>query len=347
MKKWICTWSLAHSNTVYMPWNDEQKESSITIKNNIAGEKIRLKFSNNYGKKSTKIKSVIICINNDKEKKLYVSVDGKTSFTLLEKMTLISDDIDFLLEAGDELYITMVFEERKKPESGCEVDNITIPCLEEVDIYTEETPKVIVAFGDSITRLDTWTRPLANKLYAEHRGKVTFSNKGISGNRLMRDCAPLWFDAFGDAAVKRLKHDVLDIPGVTHVIFALGTNDLGHPGEVWCSIEELPTLEEFVDAVKIVIKQIKIHNIKLIGTTILPRLYDDYWTIEKEKLRRAINHWIVSSGEFYSVLDFDKVVHKKNGEPGMMKEFDSGDGLHPSEQGGLAIMKSINTEIFF
>ena len=45
---------------------------------------------------------------------------------------------------------------------------------------------------------------------------------------------------YGHAGIERYRYDLLPIEGLTHAVFALGTNDLGHPGTGGAPEEELP-----------------------------------------------------------------------------------------------------------
>lgn len=55
-------------------------------------------------------------------------------------------------------------------------------------------------------------------------------NLGIGGNRLLYGATPASRGMYGHAGIERYRYDLLPIEGLTHAVFALGTNDLGHPG---------------------------------------------------------------------------------------------------------------------
>lgn len=348
-KHWVCSWSFAHSDTKYMAWDTEQREISYPVRNNLYGEAVRFRFSNLYGSHAIYVHRVVIT-KNCEQKEQILTVNQKKNFEIHSGESLITDSCEMKLEPGDTLTVKIIFENNNKPESGYRIDDISVGGLEEMDVLTQEQPKVIVAFGDSITRMDIWTRPLEDELYRTYPGKISFSNKGISGNRLIHDCMPQHSLVFGYAGIKRLHHDVLMIPGLTHVIFALGTNDLGHPGEPGCPLSELPTLRQFEDEVTEVIRQIHQVGAKVIGCTITGRkINPPCWTEQKETLRRGIDEWIrkESNTIFDGILDFEKAIAKSSDIPEMECRYDSGDGLHPSCAGGLKMKEAIPLKLFF
>lgn len=127
----------------------------------------------------------------------------------------------------------------------------------------------------------------------------------------------------------------------------MGTNDLGHPGEPGCPIEELISQEQFTEAVIRMAEEVHGLGAAFYGATITGRVWNPpYWTEEKENIRVEINEWIRHSGVFDYVLDFDEVTRRGDHTMGMKAQFDSGDGLHPSAAGGAAIKESIPLRLF-
>ena len=311
-------------------------------------------------------------------------VGGKTKFSIPKTGELYSDEIPFSIRAGDHLAVSLYFPSRLRPLSGNEIRKQTLrsisgdycsaqvfppeedvlvpkalveklpdvqipvtPILSGLDIYTDKTPRVIAAFGDSITQQSTWTRPLTQRLYARFPREVTLSNHGIGGNRLLRDTAPVYDALFGDAGIHRFEHDILSIQGLTHVIFFLGINDIGLPGDFGIPRDQLPTPEDYYETVTALVDTLHGRGVQVFGATLLPRTFTKIYDDEREKLRCEINAWIRTSKVFDRVLDFDAVTRRSDGEHGLMPEYDCGDGLHPSPVGGAAIAESIDLSWFF
>ena len=114
-----------------------------------------------------------------------------------------------------------------------------------VDVAASRRTHVVVALGDSITggfgsTPDTdrrWTDRLAERLVAK-KGNVAVVNAGIGGNRLLHDF-------IGPNALSRFDRDVLEQPGVSHVVILIGINDFGLPGGRKLPQEEV-SLEQMV-----------------------------------------------------------------------------------------------------
>jgi lysophospholipase L1-like esterase len=91
-------------------------------------------------------------------------------------------------------------------------------------------PRAIVTFGDSITdgtnstvnANGRWPDVLARRL-RDAGPAIAVLNQGISGNRVLIDCA-------GVSGLARFERDVLSQPAVSHVVILLGINDIGWPG---------------------------------------------------------------------------------------------------------------------
>ena len=99
--------------------------------------------------------------------------------------------------------------------------------LARVEVLAPTGAGAVVAFGDSITDgtasgLDTnnrWPDHLARRL-AREKIPMAVINAGIGGNRVLDEGA-------GPSALARIDRDVLAQPGITHVIFLEGINDIG------------------------------------------------------------------------------------------------------------------------
>jgi lysophospholipase L1-like esterase len=70
------------------------------------------------------------------------------------------------------------------------------------------------------------------------------------------------------------------------------------------------------------------------------RLYAD-----KDKIREAVNDWIRHSGAFDGVIDFDLVARDPNRPPHILAKYDSGDHLHPQDDGYKAMADSIDLKM--
>jgi lysophospholipase L1-like esterase len=90
------------------------------------------------------------------------------------------------------------------------------------------------------------------------------------------------------------------------------------------------------------------HNIKIIGGTIMPFVGSSYYHPgpASEADRQAVNEWIRDPSHFDAVIDFDKIVRDPDHSERLLPAFDSGDHLHPSPAGYAAMAQGIPTSFF-
>jgi lysophospholipase L1-like esterase len=163
-------------------------------------------------------------------------------------------------------------------------------------------------------------------------------NEGVSGNRLLHD-------GTGPNALARMDRDVLAQPGAKYLILAVGTNDIGHtfsqpkPGEG-------VTTEQMEWGLLQVVERAHARGIKVFGTTYLPFGGHAYYSPESDRMRRAVNDFVRSSGAFDGVIDFDKVMRDPAHPEAILPAFDSGDHLHPNDAGYKAMGDSIDLKLF-
>lgn len=63
---------------------------------------------------------------------------------------------------------------------------------------------------------------------------------------------------------------------------------------------------------------------------------------DKEKIREAVNDWIRHGGEFDGVIDFDALARDPGRPTHILAKYDSGDHLHPQDDGYKAMAESID-----
>jgi lysophospholipase L1-like esterase len=240
------------------------------------------------------------------------------------------------------------------------------PFLTGVDVEASRRGAAIVAFGSSLTdgdgsTLDTnrrWPDVLAERLQkgANQKAEVGVLNLGIIGNRLLND-SPQQPDfrygaALGQAGLARFERDVLAQAGVKYVIVGLGINDIAFPGSL-TPLSEMMTGESIIAGYRQLIARAHQKGIQVIGTTNPP--FENsflgeppitFYTPEKEIVRQKVNAWILSSGEFDAVLDFDGVLRDPNHPTRVLPIYDSGDHLHPNDAGCIAEGNAIPLSLF-
>jgi lysophospholipase L1-like esterase len=240
------------------------------------------------------------------------------------------------------------------------------PFLTGVDVEASPGGAAIVAFGSSLTdgdgsTLDTnrrWPDVLAERLQkdANQTAEVGVLNLGIIGNRLLNDSPQQpgfpYGAALGQAGLVRFERDVLAQAGVKYVIVGLGINDIAFPGSL-TPLSEMMTAEGIISGYRQLIARAHQKGIRVIGTTNPP--FENsfvgeppitFYTPEKEIVRQKVNAWILSSGEFDAVLDFDAVVRDPSHPTQLLPIYDSGDHLHPNNAGCIAEGNAIPLSLF-
>jgi lysophospholipase L1-like esterase len=204
----------------------------------------------------------------------------------------------------------------------------------------------IVALGDSITdgtrgTPDTnnrWPDWLARRLQ-DVDVRMGVVNRGISGNRLVSN--PAEGSLSGRNILERFERDVLATAGVRYMTLMIGINDIGNsPAD-----HPIPA-EDLIAGYRQVIARAHASGIAVYGATLTPFEGAGYYSPAKEGVRQAVNSWIRSSGEFDAVIDFDRVT-RDPAQPGrFLPAYDSGDHLHPNDQGYQAMGNAVPLELF-
>lgn len=223
--------------------------------------------------------------------------------------------------------------------------------LSAVDVLGRPRAKnVVVAFGDSITDGAYSTVDADNRYPDELSERLVTAgtplavlNSGIGGNRML-DSSP----CFGDRPAERFARDVLDKPGVRTVIISEAINDIVAvliPEPTPCADPyESLEVQQLIDAHQELIDRAHARGIRVVGGTVLPYKNNVYgiWTEEGEAIRDALNDWIRTSGEYDAVVDFDQAVSDPAEPDQLNPAYNSGDGLHPNDNGYHAMAAAID-----
>jgi lysophospholipase L1-like esterase len=211
----------------------------------------------------------------------------------------------------------------------------------EVDASTKS--RAIVTLGDSITdglhsTADAnmrWPNRLAERLRSQKGGsKVAVLNAGISGNRVLRDTV-------GTNASARLDRDVLVQSGARYLIVLAGINDIGYSGTA--------SADEIIAGHLQIIDRAHAMGLKVYGGTLTPFqafLPGLYYTADGEAKRQAINQWIRTCKAYDAVIDFDKAIRDPSNPAKIRSAYDSGDNLHPNDDGYRAMADAIDLSLF-
>ena len=378
--------ALAHTNIGAKPFNNQGRTLRLVVGSNLSSTTLSVKFSNRCGDAPLTIgaASLSLCDENgvlSPKTLIPLTVNGLLAFELLPGEDIRSDIVAFPLKPGEHFALNIYYPTEERVASGNWLGNsaqrsrpgnfsadlelsspnlvsrfartvittdltVSITSVSEITASCEKPHRIIGCFGDSITQQSNWTLPLSKLLYHTYPGEVVLCNLGISGNRLLGDSAPNSGGVNGEAGIKRFHHDMMELHGLTHAILAIGTNDIGLPGDRGISESELLTLENYITTMTSLANQLHAKDVKVYAATLTPRTLVKPYDEQREEIRLACNHWIRNAPCFDAVLDFDQTMRREDGYPGMKDNYALHDGLHPSPYGGLWMAKSIDLSLF-
>jgi lysophospholipase L1-like esterase len=351
------------------------------VRISIGGSHVRIRLSNAMGASPLTVSGVSIArAPSHGSSRIDPSTNHKITFAGADTVVIpagaeyVSDRVEMRVPALATLAVSVLLSELPKLQTGhpgsratsyfAPGDQLAAPELSSggtadhwyflsgIDVETERSSAAIAVVGDSITdghgvisNTDTrWTDKLAERLKssAATRG-IAALNLGIGGNCLADAC-------LGPSAAARFQRDVIARSGVQYLIILEGVNDLGMltrdspvPPE-----EHRALVKRVIGALAEMAAQARERGIKVIGGTIMPYGGSGYYHPDgaNEADRRAINEWIRAPGNVDAVVDFDALMREPAQPNRLRKEFDSGDGLHPSAAGYRFMGEAVPLALF-
>lgn len=362
---WTATWSTAPMG---MDVNFSNQTIRMILRTTIAGDQVRIRLSNRYGTDSLSVGAAHVGLDQQGSSIVPgsdrpLSFGGKATIVIPPGGYVLSDPVDLKVPQLGDLAVTIYMPDSSSRatahNSGLRTTYISAAgdftsaadfpssstthsyyWLTDVYVATRKTPRVIVAFGDSITD-GAHSTPDTNNSWPAILGKILLTkskhsdtavlNEGIGGNRVLHDVA-------GSNALARFDADVIDQPGVNTVIILEGINDIGSPDRPNSLYrDQAVTAEDLIRGMQQLIERCHMRNIKIVGATLTPYAGAAYFSTAGESKREAFNQWIRTSNAFDAVIDFDRVVTDP-AQPGhFAQQYDSGDHLHPGDAGYQAM----------
>lgn len=209
--------------------------------------------------------------------------------------------------------------------------------LTAVDVLNRQARGSVVVIGDSITdgigsSYDAdrrWTDTLADRVRGSGLGVL---NAGISGNRVLRQSLAV---GKGPSGVSRFGRDVLGQSGAEAVFVELGVNDIiRHPQET--------DPDAIIAGLKDLTRQAHARGLRVVGSTLMPFGGNSRHTDRREAVRDRVNDAIRSGDVFDRTVDFDRLLRDPYAPDRLRPEYDSGDGLHPSDAGYAAMGRFVD-----
>jgi len=261
---WVSAWSTAVHTPLSFPGMPpapafENQTVRMVIRPTIGAERLRIRFSNEFGAAPLSIGNAHIALVKENgsivpESDRPLTFGGKATVNVPAGAPILSDPVDLKVPEFAEVAVS-VYLPRKTDSStfhllgqhesyisapgdfsgAAEIPNAKVTTswywLSDLEFWAADRSAAVVTFGDSITdgfgakagEYGDWPNQLAKRL-AEGKGAsaLAIDNEGIGGNRIL-------YDGAGVSALARFDRDVLSKPGVADVIVLEGINDIGWP----------------------------------------------------------------------------------------------------------------------
>lgn len=384
---WVATWGAAPGTPKAgeaQAFNNQTLR--LVIHTTIGGKKVRIRVSNELGSAPLRIGAAHVALRGNGAGIVagtdrVLTFGGAQSITVPAGAPALSDPVELEVPRLADLAVSLYLPEKTEAttihawasqtsyvstagnfaaatEMPSERTITSWPFLTEVDVVAPDAVS-IVALGDSITEAGTstidanqrWPDLLASRLLGRAAGspdgQLGVVNRGISGNRLLRD--PHDEPLYGKAGLARFDREVLATAGVRYLVMLIGINDIGHPGTGKVSPAEAPTPAELIAGYRQVIARAHEKGIVVYGATMTPfegTIHAGWYTPQKGAVREAVNAWMRTSGEFDGVIDFDRAVRDPAHPTRLLAKYDRGDHLHPNDLGMQALAAAIPLELF-
>ncbi len=375
-KRWVGTWGTARQLVEPNNMPPSPGLSNNTLRQvvcvSIGGKRLRMKFSNEFGKSPVTMKAVYIAVStggsavNESTSKA-LKFNGREEITMEPGTEVVSDAVLFDLKPRGEVAITILFGETSSSltgHPGSRTTSYLLPgsqtaastdftnavktdhwyVITGIEVEGSKSAAAVAIIGDSITdgrgsgtnKQNRWPDILALKLLeAPDTRRVGVLNMGIGGNCVLRG-------GLGPTALTRFDHDILRQQGVRWLVVFEGVNDLGSTRD---SAAAFNVAAGLIAAYDTMIAKAHAAGIKVYGVTITPFKKAAYYTPYRDAARNRVNEWVRTSGHFDAVIDFDKTIRDPQDTATMQAEAQS-DYLHPNELGYQMMGKTPELSLF-
>jgi lysophospholipase L1-like esterase len=376
--QWVATWA-ASPQTAIPGSPDASGFSDQTVRNivfsSVSGDVVRVRFTNSFGDQDLQIGGASIAVAGTgattRGRIVPLTFGGQSGVLIPTGGEALSDPVRLHVPALQDLAVSVYVptptgsatlhslgQQTNYVASGNHTGDSSAVAytgqrqswyfVDAVDVIAQPQVRgTLVAFGDSITdgfnstpnANARWPNDLARRLDSHH-DTLAVADEGISGDRVLTSdlCC-------GENALARFDRDVVDRAGAKEVILLMGINDIGFsvtpPNPVTNPLPDR-SAAQIIAGYQQIIAQAHAAGLKIIGATLTPFEGAGYDSPAGEIKRQAVNHWILTSGEFDGVIDFAKVVADTSDPLKMAAQYDSGDHLHPNDAGYQAMANAIS-----
>jgi len=364
--KWVGTWACAPyaagTNTPPAPYLENNTLRQI-VRCSIGGDTLRVKFSNITAATPVTLNSVSIAVQAqtggsaiDLATLKQLQFNGSASVTMAAYAEVISDPVAFPLTPGMNLTISIHYGQCKTASDmthhyGSRTDSYLLAgdqtqaatfggavvierwyTIATIDVLMPDSAAAVAVLGNSITDgyglhggpNNKWTDKFSERLLANPAtAQVGVLNLGIGATLLTT------------SGVGRFQHDILDQSGLRWIIVFYGVND----------INAGLSANDIINACKNLIAQAHAHSVRIYGATITPFKGHSYYSTAHEAVRKEVNQWISTPGNFDRWIDFDKALRDPADAEKLQAAY-SNDWLHPNAEGYKLLGASVDLNLF-
>lgn len=365
-KKYVTTWGNAISIADRRP---ENYAKDLTLRYPVRpmfdGDRLKITLDNFCGTEPVTISHVYVADSVDGGREIAEETNtpvtfenGSRSVTIPAGEAVVSDEISFHVKRGSDISVSLYLGEFTLMRSavlitgplskgfyavGDYAQSAVLPMdltrntnwfyfLSNVEIYTENTNRAVICYGDSITS-QAWPDYLTLRLFDEKMEHTSIVRRAASGTRILRQYDNITYDSYGLKGETRFPREA-KVSGADTIIIQHGINDIIHPVGVevnpfrpW---SDLPTADEMIAGLKKYVEWAKEYGLEVYIGTLLPicgwRTYEPF----RDELRCAVNEWIRTTPDIKGCIDFDKALCDSTNPAAFAEGYDSGDHLHPS-----------------
>ena len=361
--KWVTMWGNAQSTVMPMP---QRYAKDLTLRYPMLvpfkGNKIRITLDNYCVNEYSKIDLVAISrgksLSDSIEDITYLTFNGKKDLTLEPHKSITSDECEIELESDEYLIVSIYIKdyvnltggvdiigplskgyfaygnqiENKKLDINTSKSTSWVFFLSNIDIYTEDSNKAVICYGDSITS-QNWPDEMLLALREKNIKNISVVRKAVSGTRILRQYECITYQSYGLKGSNRFRHEVSSVSGADKIIIQHGINDIIHPvGEdvnIFRPMSDLPTVDELIGGINYYIDIAKELNLDVYVGTLLPIYNWRTYAPFREELKNEFNFNVRSN---YKCIDFEAEIGQNVEGIWKFKDgCDSGDHLHPSK----------------
>ena len=337
----------------------------------VGGSRWRVRLSNEFGDRSLIVASGMVARSSGGERidastSVRLTFSGDTIVSVPPGAAVWSDELIETVPALSELAITLYMTTvpaRLTGHPGSRTTSFIVPgnrvrepalisatktehwyVISALETMAPPGASGVVVLGNSIAdgrgsgtdKNDRWPDNFARRLQNDSRTRlVAVLNAGIGGNAILRG-------GLGPTAIDRFERDVLNQRGARWLIVSEGVNDLGgaRPDSA------MSTATQLIEAYQRFIARAHARGIRVYGATVLPFGGSFYDAPQREAARARVNDWVRHGGTFDAVIDFDAALRDPANPSRLRGDADSGDHLHPNENGYRMMADAIDLGLF-